>query len=219
MEEKERRTLVITSVDAERDAVLRGLRGDTGFDVMAAGVGQAAVAAFTAAVLAKADYGLVVNAGIAGGFADRAAIGSIVVADRIIAADLGAQTPDGFLSLDELGFGSARADVEHGLSGRLYEALQKAGLPAVTGPVLTVSTVTGTAASAAELAARVPGAAAEAMEGYGVAIAAHQFGVPVVELRAVSNLVGPRDRAAWRIADALSALERASAVLTEVLNR
>ncbi|CAO0837172.1 Futalosine hydrolase [Streptomyces microflavus] len=33
--------------------------------------------------------------------------------------------------------------------------------------------------------------------------------MPVLELRAVSNTVGPRDRAAWRIGDALAALTEA----------
>jgi futalosine hydrolase len=100
---------------------------------------------------------------------------------------------------------------------RVAEALRGAGLAVTTGPVLTVSTVTGTAATAAELAARVPGAAAEAMEGFGVATAAHDRGVPILEIRAISNPVGPRDRAAWRINEALDALEAASSVLLEVL--
>jgi nucleoside phosphorylase len=50
-----------------------------------------------------------------------------------------------------------------------------------TGTVLTVSTVTGTAARAAELRARHPRALAEAMEGFGVAEAAAAHGVPVLE--------------------------------------
>ena len=66
--------------------------------------------------------------------------------------------------------------------------------------------MTGTAARAAELAARHPGAVAEAMEGFGVAEAAAAHGLPVLEIRAVSNAVGPRDRAAWRIGEALAAL-------------
>jgi futalosine hydrolase len=211
------RILVIVSVDAEREAVLRGLRGDSRFTVLVGGVGQAATAASTASALAKADFGLVVSAGIAGGFPDFAPVGSLVVANSIVAADLGAETPEGFLSLDELGFGSVRADVDAGRSERLLAGLLAAGLPAVSGPVLTVSTVTGTGESAARLAERVPGAAAEAMEGYGVAAAAVQCGVPVIEVRAVSNAVGPRDRTAWRIADALHALEQAGAIFSEVL--
>jgi futalosine hydrolase len=72
-----------------------------------------------------------------------------------------------------------------------------------------VSTVTGTAATAAALRARYPDAVAEAMEGYGVASAAAIFGVPFAEVRAISNLVGPRDRASWRIPEALTALATA----------
>ncbi|WP_127483702.1 futalosine hydrolase [Paenibacillus ehimensis] len=211
------RVLVITAVAAERDAVLRGLRGDARFDVVAGGVGPAAAAASATKALAAAGYGLVVSAGIGGGFPGRAEIGSLVVADAIIAADLGAETPEGFRSVDELGFGSSRIAVDASLAARLTEALQRAGLPAHTGPVLTVSTVTGTAATASELAARVPGAAAEAMEGFGVAAAARDRGLPVLELRAISNAVGPRDREAWRIKEALDALEAAGAILLEVL--
>ncbi len=214
-----KRIRVVTSVPLERDAVLRGLQAEAGsrFDVLVGGVGVAAAAASTAAALATAEYGLVVNLGIGGGFVGKADIGSLVVASEIIAADLGAQTPEGFSSLDELGFGSSRIPVDASLAARVTESLQASGLSVNTGPVLTVSTVTGTAATASELAARVPGAAAEAMEGYGVATAAQQRGIPALEIRAVSNAVGPRDRASWRIPDALKALEAASAVLLEVL--
>ena len=51
------------------------------------------------------------------------------------------------------------------------------------------------------------------MEGYGVAVAAAQAGLPFAELRTVSNPVGPRDRGAWRIREAFAALTAAAAVL------
>lgn len=63
----------------------------------------------------------------------------------------------------------------------------------------------------------MPGATAEGMEGFGVAAAALDSGVPILEIRAISNAVGPRDRTAWRIQEALDALEAASTVLLEVL--
>ncbi|HJV47196.1 MAG TPA: futalosine hydrolase [Bacillota bacterium] len=213
------RVLILTAVAAERDAVLRGLQQDSRFDVLLAGVGPVMAAAVTAKVLSTAedDYDLVITAGIGGGFVGQAEVGSLVVASEIIAADLGVQTSEGFLSLDEMGFGSTRVEVDCGFVSRIHEAMQLADLPVQIGPVLTVSTVTGTAENALELTQRVPGAAAEAMEGYGVAVAAKNHGIPVMELRAISNAVGPRDRDAWRIKDALDALEAASSVLLEVL--
>ncbi|MEU8762228.1 futalosine hydrolase [Streptomyces sp. NPDC048659] len=227
------RILVVTAVAAEADSVAAGLasagpgEGERplpgGFalrrypraDVLVAGVGPAAAAAATATALAcaPAPYALVVSAGIAGGFAPRAPLGSLVVADAVVAADLGAETPEGYLPVDALGFGRSAHPVDPALAARLAGALTDAGLPCAVGPVLTVSTVTGSAARAAELAERHPGAVAEAMEGFGVAEAAAAHGLPVAELRSVSNAVGPRDRAAWRIGEALGALRDAFALL------
>ncbi|MFE3852492.1 futalosine hydrolase [Streptomyces griseorubiginosus] len=205
------RILVATAVPAERDAVARALPGAP-IDCLAVGVGPARAAARTAAALAAAPYGLVVSAGIAGGFAPHAPVGSLVVADEITAADLGAETADGFVPVTELGFGA--------VSHRPPEALVReaaAATGARVGAVLTVSTVTGTAARAAALRERHPTALAEAMEGFGVAEAALARDLPVLEIRAVSNPVGPRDRAAWRIGDALTALTEGFGKLAPVL--
>lgn len=217
MDNTKSRILVVTAVGAERDAVMRGVGTDGRFDVLAAGVGSAIAAAQTARALAAGHYGLVISAGIGGGFAGRAAVGTLVIASEIVAADLGAETPEGFCSVDELGFGSARVQIAGELAGKLTDKLSEGGAVVCLGPVLTVSTVTGTSGSAKQLADRIPGAAAEAMEGYGVAVAAQLYGVPVLEIRSISNLVGPRDRAAWRIGDALESLQLASSILPEVL--
>lgn len=211
------RILVITAVSAERDAVLRGLKGDIRFDVLAAGVGSVVAAVNTVRALSNDEYNLVICAGIGGGFSGKAEVGSLVVATGIVAADLGTETSEGFCSLDELGFGLTHLATDSFLVHRVTQALLEANLPVNTGPVLTVSTVTGTAETAEELATRIPGATAEAMEGYGVGFAAYNRGLPVLEIRAISNIVGPRDRSAWRIKEALDVLEAASAVLTEVL--
>ncbi|MCN9243315.1 futalosine hydrolase [Streptomyces sp. RY43-2] len=225
------RVLVATAVPVERDAVAEALTSPaeevalpgvslrrTGtLDLIAAGVGPAlaaasAACALTAAALRGAPYDLVVCAGIAGGFAPDAPVGSLVVADDLVAADLGAQTPDGFLPVTALGFGT----VNHRPPQPLVREVA-AATGALTGTVLTVSTATGSAARAAELRARHPRALAEAMEGFGVAEAAAAHGVPVLEVRAVSNPVGPRDRAAWRIGDALTALTEGFGKLAPVL--
>ncbi|MFJ8645885.1 futalosine hydrolase [Streptomyces sp. NPDC093546] len=188
---------------------------DAAVDVVAAGVGPAAAAVGATSALASAPYAydLVVSAGIGGGFAPHAPLGAVVVSDAIVAADLGADTPDGYLTLDELGFGRSTHLPPAGLTARMAAALRAGGQRHVVAPVLTVSTVTGTAERTAELAARHPGAGAEAMEGFGVAEAAAAHGVPVVELRAVSNTVGPRDRAAWQIGRAMDSLRYAFELL------
>ena len=216
-EEAHRRILIVTSVAVEKNAVCRKIRSEGRFTIAVSGVGAAAAAAKTAKELAVAKYDLVICAGIAGGYPGQAEVGSLVTATEMIAADLGAETAEGFRSLADLGFGSVRFSADLALANCLTEGLRAAGLPVRSGPILTVNTVTGTAKKAAELAARFPGAAAEGMEGYGVALAAHAAGLPVLELRAISNQVGPRDRSVWRIKEALDTLEAACSVLREVL--
>lgn len=167
------RILIVTAVAAEADSVAGGLAdlarpagelpvpgglllrrygatgpADVSVDVLVGGVGPAAVAASTGAALARAalagePYHLVVSAGIAGGFPGRAPLGSLVVSDAVVAADLGADTPEGYLPVEELGFGRSVHAVPAALTGPVAAALAAAGLPHTTGGVLTVSTVTG----------------------------------------------------------------------------
>lgn len=206
------RVLVVAASDGERDALARGLPDGAPVTLRTVGVGPARAAArTTTALLAdEADeYTAVVCAGIAGGLGAAREPGTLVIADRLTAADLGAEGPDGFLPLDTLGWGEVSYPADPALAARLAALLPHA----LRGEVLTVTTVTGTVQRAAELTTRHPHALAEAMEGYGVAVAAAERGLPVLELRAVSNPVGPRDRAAWRIGDALAVLTAAAPAL------
>lgn len=226
--------LVVTAVAAERDAILAGLgapgvnavdaaatgeQATAGAHVLSVGVGIAAAAAHTARWLTErqltgqAAYDAVISAGIGGAYVRRGALGDIVVGRRTIVADLGADSPDGFLTLSDLGFGTDAMDADPGVFERVTASLPSA----LTGSVLSVQTVTGTAARAAELADRHPDAVAEAMEGWGVATAAEDHGVPFVEIRTVSNMVGPRDRMAWRIDLAMGALTRVGKALATLV--
>lgn len=202
---------MVTAVPAERDA-LRAAAGKraAGVEVIVGGVGPAAAAATTSAALATRPYDLVISAGIGGGFAPLP-VGSVAVSSAIVFADLGAETADGFVPVSELGFGVVRHEVPPRLA---VELADRTG--GHLGTVLTVATVTGTAATADALVARYPDAVAEGMEGAGVAAAAAHHGVACAEIRAISNLVGPRDRAGWQVAEALAALGRVVAELVSV---
>ncbi|MEO7260300.1 MAG: futalosine hydrolase [Jatrophihabitantaceae bacterium] len=214
------RILVVTAVEAERDAVLAGLAGQQGvgavqglpvhraltgaglLDVVCGGVGPVA-AAVSAGCLLGRGYDLALSAGIGGGFAP-APVGSVVVADAVVHADLGAETAEGFVSMADLGWGAVRHPVDPVLAA---EFSRRTG--ALTGVVLSVSTVTGSQQRADQLLARHPDAIAEAMEGIGVCLAAGRAGVPFAELRAIANPVGPRRRESWRVEGALAALSAA----------
>ena len=155
------------------------------------------------------DQALMIDlcAGIGGGLTTP--LGGTALATVSIAADLGAESPDGFIPLSTLGFGADTHPVDRDLLAALGRLLPEA----VRGPILSVNTVTGTASSTRALRDRYPDAVAEGMEGFGVASAAAGAGVPFAELRTISNPVGPRDRDAWRIGDALAALTAAGRAL------
>lgn len=227
-------TLVITAVDAERDAVVRDLgptrevrvgayaglcaqTPDGDVHAFSGGVGPVAAAVATSTLLALGPaYDLVVSAGVGGGFDGRAEIGDLVLADVSVAADLGALTDSGHLTLADLGL-PGESGFQHADAG-LPHRLARGGYRLVSGTVLTLTCMTGTKERAAELAARHPGAVAEAMEGYGVIAAtrptATTRAVATAELRAVSNIIGRRDPATWDLPTAFDTLARAFAALT-----
>lgn len=228
--------LVVTAVDAERDAVVRDLGPRTPIAIcglpavcvetpagalhaISAGVGPVAAAATTAMALTTARYELVASAGIAGGFRDRSAVGETVVADEVVFADFGVRTDDGFLDPREMGLseGSSHAVASAALLSRLLLR----STPVRHGAILTLACMTGTQADAEQLAARFPSAVAEAMEGFGVvdaAMRAPNSPRHIAEIRTVSNLIGRRDRSTWDLAGALDALSDVFAgLLTEPL--
>lgn len=223
------RIAIVTAVSTECEAIARGLgiderhsagpfqtfhgvgRGEADFVILAAGVGPAAAAA-AAMAIALGGVDIFISAGIAGGFSERAEIGDIVVATSVVAGDLGAHTAEGFLDLDQLGFGTSVFAVDETASAHTAERLTAAGIPTRRGPILTVCAATGTDERAAELAHRYD-AAAEAMEGAGVAHVAALMGIPLLELRAISNLVGRRQVSGWDMPAALSTLERSMRTL------
>lgn len=187
--------------------------------VVVSGVGStaAALATWHAVTTAAVRPELVISAGIAGAFAESGLqAGDAAVSSAMIQADLGASDGPHFLSLDELGL-SVYPETMHGATFPAWDGAahlaSRAG--AAHGLMLTLNTATGTADHAAELSRRYPGALAEGMEGAGVAHAAALLGVPAVEIRGISNMVGPRDRATWRIPEALRTTRRVLDCLLE----
>jgi futalosine hydrolase len=166
-------------------AVLEELDGFTapGVDIVAVGVGPVEAALGTLHALAAKRYMLAVNAGIAGGFAGRAAIGDAI-----------AVTEERYLELGREGGGEIELPPGQRLqttciadTGLLERFRARTPVTAfATG--ITSATITTSAARGAELTARYT-ASVESMEGFAVLRAAVTAGVPAVELRGISNIV------------------------------
>lgn len=208
--------LIMTAVEAEKAAVERGIGEAENINVEIAGVGPAQAAARTAFALTSDNYDMVMSIGIGGGFKNRAEIGDIIISERLVAADLGAESKGSFLPIDELGFGSNEIVADATSAEQMAKKLTEKGEKVRTGAVLTLSTVTGTEDTATRLAQRFTDACAEAMEGFGVASAAAEKNLPVLEVRSISNLIGPREKENWNIKEALATLERAGLAIKEI---
>ncbi|MBU4319798.1 MAG: hypothetical protein KJ739_01735, partial [Nitrospinae bacterium] len=89
-----------------------------------------------------------------------------------------------------------------------------------SGAFVTVSTVTGTDKRARELEKRFSaagGAICENMEGAAVAHVCAMYGIPMLEIRGISNIVEDRDRSKWDVKTAAENCQKT--VLTFLLSR
>lgn len=176
------------------------------------GVGKAAAAAALAQRLATDRIAAVVAFGVAGSYPGPHAplLGELVIVDRETFGDEGVETPEGFATLGDLGLGDdAAIEADVALVRRASAVL---GVRAVSGA--TVSTCSGTDARARALAQRT-GALVETMEGAAIALACRRFDVPWVQLRAISNRTGDRDRGGWDLPRATQAVQAAVRTLLD----
>lgn len=192
--------IVATELEAQKLPNLPGMR------VRVSGIGAVNAALETQLGILERKPDLVLSLGIAGAYPNGgAATGDVVVSSQMIYAGLGAMDGNKFLNLEELGF-----PILENTFNTIKAAPQTTEFVRLTGAklgaILTLETVTGSDARALELEQLYPNAIAESMEGAGVAHAALKHGIPTLEIRGISNMVGVRDRSRWRIGAALAAL-------------
>ena len=96
--------------------------------------------------------------------------------------------------------------------------LAAGGKPCQQGPMVTVAACSGTSARGAFLGHRWQ-ALAENMEGAAVARACQEWQLPLLELRAIANLVDDHDPARWRTAEACQVAGQAAALVLEEFSR
>ncbi len=164
------------------------------------GVGKASAAGSVAMALTRQPAAAVLLFGVCGAYpsghlsaGESLGVGDLCLVSEDVMGDEGKATEEGFRTLDGEGAGQTGpfpADVM--LTARAAELL--GGLPLVRGA--TVSTCSGTAAASMVMARRT-GAQVETMEGAAVATACQRLGVPLVQMRCVSNHAG--DPGSWQL--------------------
>lgn len=112
--------------------------------------------------------------------------------------------------------GSLQFDLENGFRQRVSDTLGEKGIPFHEGMFVTVAAATGTLERGTFLQRNWNGLC-ENMEGASLARVCREYGIPMVELRAVSNLVEDRDPSAWKLAEACEVLAGTGMLLMKEL--
>lgn len=197
--------LILAATEPEISGIRKRLPAeDYIFEVSGIGMVNMALACQHAIHTLSPD--LVVQIGICGSFSQKYPIGSVVQVSEEIYSELGAEAPEGFLDLEALGFPLFETH------GRVYynrmqnPAQALPGIPSVRG--ITVNRVHGVS-SEIERTQKIWQPEVESMEGAALFQVCLCAGIPFYEIRGVSNYVEARNREAWNIPLALSALEDA----------
>jgi futalosine hydrolase len=174
---------------------------EKGIAVVVTGIGPVNAACALTAALARRIPDRIIVCGIGGAYPGSGlAPLDVTCAETETYADLGAESPDGFLDMEALGF-PVVGDHYNRLPLSLFPAKKRL-------PYVTTTTCTGTDATAQAIVRRT-GGAVESMEGAAIVHVALRHDLAVGELRAVSNLVGDRDRKAWKVEDAAARAQQA----------
>ncbi len=210
------RVLLVAATTRELDGAAAGSLPDT--SRLVTGVGMVATAVHLSRALALRRPDVVLNVGLCGVFNHTWPLGTVVHIASDQCSELGVEDGPTFVAAEACGLLDPHAPPY--TDGRLVNrhppaSTTLAALPQVRG--ITVNTVHGDDATIAAVTDRLA-PDVESMEGAAVMYACLIAGVPFAQVRAISNDVERRNRAAWRIDEALGSLAAVTAAILSDLH-
>jgi len=195
--QKQMDVLVIAATRAEIEPFL-GLPEyqRRGLDTLITGVGMVAAALALGERLAATRYDLLLNAGVAGSFDRTIPLGDVVWVVQDTFSELGIEDGDQFVDSETAGLAPCTFQ-----SGYRHTAVSN--LRQCKG--ITVNTVHGDDPAIGKITEQLS-PDIESMEGAAVFQAAQHFGIPALQVRAISNYVERRNKANWQLAQAIANL-------------
>jgi futalosine hydrolase len=186
-------------------------------DVLITGVGLTATTYRLTRQLISKRPELVIQAGVAGALNEGLALGEVVVVRSEAIGDEGVRERGQFLSLFQMNLALMQEFPWENsrLVNRWLEEGLGAGLRTVNG--VSVNEVS-TYGDQIVYYRKQLGADIETMEGAALHYTALMEGVPFIQLRAISNYIGERDKGLWKMAEAVDRLnEELQKLLTKAL--
>jgi futalosine hydrolase len=175
-------------------------------DTLVTGVGMTATGFALGKQFASKEYDLAINVGVAGAFDRSLKLGQVVEVAIDCFPEMGAENGKQFLSLTELQLQKANAfpfEEDKVLAKLPEEIFVNQRWKKVHG--ITVNTVHGDEDSIDKISTAFK-AEVETMEGAAFFYACRMMDVPCIQLRAISNYVERRNKAAWKLGLAINQL-------------
>ncbi|MBL0884031.1 MAG: futalosine hydrolase [Chitinophagaceae bacterium] len=179
------------------------------------GVGMLASAVSLTRLVSEEKPDLIIQAGIAGCFDSNIPLGKVVVIKEEILGDVGVEEDGKWKDLFDLKLEKSNYHPfeKRKLPNPWLSTYNLLKLPELTG--ITVNQIS-TQASRIEQLKKKYGAVVESMEGAALHFICREANIPFIQIRAISNYVGERNKAHWKMKEAIEALNE---VLVKYVDR
>lgn len=175
-----------------------GINSEHAIDLLIIGIGVAS-ATFYLTQFAK-KYDLVLNIGIAGSFTNQFKIGDVVSISQDVFADYGIDDNGKFIPFNKIGSDTNLLFMQNQW---IKQAKYEPKLPSAKG--ITVSMASGSE-QIIDKYNRLWSPEVETMENAAIFFVCNEFNIPFICLRAISNMVEPRNSSNWQIQLAIEKL-------------
>ncbi|MEW6162977.1 MAG: futalosine hydrolase [Nitrospirota bacterium] len=213
-------------------ALYKGKIYDKSIVYITSGIGKTNASHGATILIERFSPNIIVNFGVGGAYPSSGLkIGDIVIAEKEIYGDEGVCLKNGFHTSEVIGIplllkARKRYFNEFQLDKKLLKKAVSVSrnthhatrITVKSGPFLTLSTCTGTYKRAAELEKRFH-AICENMEGGAVAHICTLYGIPMVEIRGISNTAEHRDKEKWGLRLAANNCQRVVMELLKEIKR
>lgn len=192
------------------------IQPDNNFDTLICGVGIPSTVYHLTKKLLQQKYELVIQAGIGGTFSKKIRNGEVVAVEQDAFADIGAEEKKKFRTIFQLGFGDEDDfPFKNGWLVNTSEVLKRTHLKKVC--AVTINTIHDSKKRIKHLNRKFA-ADIESMEGAAFHFVCLRENVPFIQIRAISNKVGERDKRKWKIKAAIKNLNAELIKLTDSIN-
>ncbi|HMK02537.1 MAG TPA: futalosine hydrolase [Ferruginibacter sp.] len=194
-------TLLIAATEQE---VQPFIAAHPGFDALICGAGVPSTLYHLQKRMQQIDYDLIIQAGIAGTFSKDINPGQTVVVKQDAFADLGTECEEEFKTIFDAGLADKNEfPFEEGWLINKNEIITRSTLHAVK--AVTVNKVTDDLLQKRQICHHFS-PHVESMEGAALHYVCLQEKIPFIQLRAVSNMVGERNKTKWKMKEAIESL-------------